>query len=478
MIELKNTKKYEMIADKIERMVLESGMKPGDRLSSVNDLCLLFNVAPATICNSLELLRSRNVITSIPRKGNFVEKLPVPKPETCSDLAEYLEHSNPIGSMFSPRRKTVSIYIDEYRFSFRKQLWDKIFEAFRRQYGNVEINLIDDISRVESADIILYADYSVKADHALIKAVMNSEDLRQRLYKDSDLRSYFPVALESLSGNQLAAMPFAVSQALRLFNRNLLEQHCPEFLDHNQENLIAEIMTKYDYSASGFPAMGTFIHLLPLPLIEEGIPVYDFKTGKIDFSDHRIPPVLKFNRCMVDKLQNKPGGSVKLSVGYIGDKFVKNELMALDTFSSYALPLTRRNHDFRIMVKPSPAAARLKHSVTCIQILGIGRNCRDAGLALDFIRFACGTGGQMILAESKCNIPALRACAETDIFLNDCPENMNESLKELYLEKSLLNFPIFNDALLHNKINDLTLDYYSGRINLAETVKRLKAIKA
>ena len=246
MIELKNTKKYELIADRIEEMILESGMKTGERLSSVNDLAKLFNVAPATICNSLDLLRDRKIIISMPRKGNFIRKLPVRETEAASDFASYLEACHPFGSIFSQRRKILSVCIDEYRFSFRKQLWDKIFSRFSEVFDGIEFKVIDDKHQADNADILL------TSNHQLDDIILDSPDLRQKLFRDCAGGDHYPAALNGLSGNNLAVMPFAISQQMRLLNCGLIEQHCPSLLRDKPERFISYIIDNYDYKSPKF----------------------------------------------------------------------------------------------------------------------------------------------------------------------------------------------------------------------------------
>jgi DNA-binding transcriptional regulator YhcF (GntR family) len=467
VIELKNTKKYELIANRIEEIILESGMKVGDRLSSVNELTKLFNVAPATTCNSLNLLRDRKIIISMPRKGNFIERLPVRQAEKASDFASYLEGCHPLGSIFTPRRKTLSVCIDEYRFSFRKQLWDKIFSRFSQSCSGIEIKVMGDRNQADAADIVL------TSNHLLDDSILDSSVLRKKLFRDCVSGEHYLSALNGLSGNNLAVMPFAISQQMRLLNCNLLERHCPGLLRERPERFITYISDNYDFKSPKFPPLATFIHFLPLTLTEEGAELYDPKTGKIDFSDERIPKVLEFNRCMSEKLQKRYGGWENLSTGRIWEKFLDNKMIAVDSFS-YAMPLVSSSKKFKILAQTS-SMKRLKCSITVVQMLGITKNCRNVDAAADFTSFACGREGQFILAQSGCNIPVLRHCAESDVFLEKCPENMRENLRELDYEKSLLDFPVYNISRFH-EINDISVDYYSGKITLKKALDSLKNI--
>jgi DNA-binding transcriptional regulator YhcF (GntR family) len=462
LIELKNTKKYELIAARIEEMILESGMKVGDRLSSVSDLTKLFNVAPATTCNSLKLLRKRKIIISMPRKGNFIAKLPLREAVGPSDFASYIEECNPFGSVFVPRRKTISVCISEYNISYRKQLWDKIFSRFSESFRGTDFKVIND---KRQADVVLTSSRFLNDD------VLDARDLRQKLFKGFISGDYYPAALNGLSGNDLALMPFAISQQMRISNCGLIEKYCPELLKERPKEFITYIINNYDYKSPEFPPLATFVHFLPLTLTEEGAEICDPRTGKIDFSDDRIPKIFEFNRCMIKKLQDRYCGWSELSVALLWEIFLENGLIALDTFS-YHLPLVTSNKKLKVLAHTS-SMKRLNCSLTSVQMLGVGRNYHDAEAAVDFIRFACGKEGQVILAESGCNIPVLRHYAESDVFLKTCPEDMRENLKELEYKKSLLDFSIY-DHLKYPEINGISVDYYSGKITLDKALDSLR----
>ncbi len=467
MIEIRNTKKYELIADRIEEMIIESGMKEGDRLASVSELTRLFNVAPATTCNALDLLRRRRKIVSVPRKGNFIGKIPSRKQEPKSDFASYLEACNPFGAVFSRRSRTISVCMDEYRFSFRKQMWDEIFSLFHRDSEGVEIKVIEDKSQAGNTDIVL------TSNHMLNDSVLRSPDLRRKLFGDFSKEGLYPAALNALSGNDYAVMPFAISQQMRLLNCGLVQRHCPGLLARTPANFISHIIGNYDFKSQKFPPLATFIHFLPLTLTEEGIDIYDARTGRIDFSDGRIPGILEFNRCMVAKLQFLYDGWTELSLGRLWENFLEGRLMAVDTFS-YAMPMVAGGRNFKISAQAS-SMRRLNSSITRIQMLGITKNCRNVEGAAEFIRFACGVEGQSILAKSGCNIPVLRSCAESDAFLGRCPDNMRSNLKELEYGKSLLDIPIY-DVSKFSRINYIAEDYYFGRITLDKALDSLKSM--
>ena len=178
---------------------------------------------------------------------------------------------------------------------------------------------------------------------------------------------------------------------------------------------------------------------------------------------------------MVNKLHNIYDGWDEMSIGRLWKNFLDNELMAVDTFS-YALPFVTSNKKFKVLAQTT-SMKRFDCSITRVQMLGIVKNCRNIEAAVDFIRFACGRKGQFILAQSGCNIPALRHCAESDVFLKGCPENMSENLKELEYENSFLDLPIYNDSKFY-EINDISADYYSGKITLEQAVDALKSFSS
>lgn len=473
MIELRNTKKYEMIAGRIEQMIVDSDMKPGDRMLSIQKLYRHFGAAPATVCNALDLLRDRGIIVSVPQKGTFISKVPEDGEEKNNglrdaDIADYLESALPMEPFFIPSRKTISFRLKEYSSTPRRKMWDDIFQAFRRQHPNTDIEVNADPDGQAETDVVMYS------DNLSMKHPGESPELRMFLDAGTVPEDYFPIARASLSGNQRPAKPFAVSQAWRICNRRMLEKHCPGLDAEGFRNLITTVAARYDFRDEAFPAMGTFIQFLPLNLIEEGVLTGDYT--KIDFSAPGIRRILEFNRCMIDKVRKYQRHAQNLSVGQLWTDFMKNRLMVLDSFS-YILRLLTESRRGDFMIQSSPASGG-GHAVTRVQMLGVTADSPNAGEAAEFVRFACGPEGQRILAESQCNIPALRSCAESGAFFNGAPDGVGiDLLKHLYNERSLLNVPLFSDDDCFTRINSVLSAYYDGTMELETAIHKLNRVR-
>lgn len=464
MILLKNIKKYEKIAELIEEMIIDSGFKVGDRLPSVNALCELFNVAPATMCNSLEQLRDRGIIKSFPRKGNFISKLPEPEMAIDQETADFLEHCSPVSSIFSPRIKTLKVFIEEYKFPGRKRFWNRLIAGFQSRHRDIQINVCTDPMEASDADVIL-GTHSSWPD-----LVTESQEEVDQLQKGVNFSEYFPSALvTSHKDRHFANLPFAVSQELRLWNCQLAEKYCPDVLTDVPRHIISYIIDNCDYQSPDFPVVGSFIHFFPVILMEEGIDILNRETGQISFDHPRIPDILTFNRCMYQKMLDRPEWTGQFRIDYFWQAFVQGEIMALDTFS-YALPIIPEKPSFGIKVQ-STTIDHYQSSTAVSQTFGLGISCQDIENAIKFIRFACGRSGQKLLAESRCNIPALRCIAEHKDFLSRCPDNMASVLKDLYHETSVLTeFEIF-DQTKYGYLQDFTMDYLEGKKSLSETMK-------
>ncbi len=472
-VELQNTKKYEMIADRIEQMIVDSGMKPGDRILSIQKLNRHFGAAPATVCNALELLRERGIIVSIPQKGTFVHR--VPEREQArqegmheEDIVDYLENALPLEPFFLPARKVISFKLKEYTSTPRQKMWDDIIQAFKGHHPEIEVEVGTDIEDRTGCDVVMYT------DNLPMKELTDTPELRSLLDAGTLPEDYFPIARASLSGNRRPAKPFAVSQAWRICNRKMMEKHCPGLTEKDYSHLIASVSERFDYSSADFPAMGTFVQFLPLTLTEEGAAWKN--RGKPDFDSSGVREVLEFNRCMIEKIRRYHRHTNELSIYLLWMDFMKNRLMALDSFS-YILRLLAESRRDDFVIRPSPASGG-GTAVTRVQMLGVMPDSPNAEAAAEFVRFACGPEGQRILAESQCNIPALRSCAESGAFLSGAPEGVGpDLLKPLYNARSLLNEPPFSNDRYFTLVNAVLSSYYYGKIDTENAVRKLNHIR-
>ncbi len=467
MISISNKKKYELIADKIEEMILEHSMKEGQRLASVNDLCKMFNVAPATMCNSLELLRDRGVIQSIARKGNFIKCLPVLNGGAASAATyRYIERCSPVSSIFSSPLTTLKIYLEDYDIPCRKEFWNGIFSQMQTEIPRLNIVATADKGQISDCDIVL----AVREDITNLSA---DPVICDKLWNKTSSDDYFPAAFQNRDfAKKYAAMPFSVSQEMRLWNCTLAEKYCPGIARDIPQNIISHIINNYDYRADDFPLVASFIHFLPLTLLSEGIDIYNVETGKPDFSDNRIPGIFEFNRFMFEKFMDMASSENEYGSEFFWKSFSNGEILFLDTFS-YSLMVLPENPAFEMMVQASDMS-RFNCSVSVPCVLGIGKNCRDIDNSIKFIKFACGKAGQAMLAKSRSNIPAMRAVAESSDFLNHCPPNMKSVLQNLNFQNSVLNEMEIFDENKFIKLQALIQDYLYGQLELKETIDILR----
>lgn len=471
--DLLNVKKYEIIADRIERMIIDSGMKPGSRILSVRKLIRHFDAAPATICNALDLLRERGVIVGIPQKGFFVHKLPVSKSASKkilpgNDIAEYLENALPLEPFFLPSRKILSFNLREYASTPRKTMWDDIIRAFRKRHSRIEIEVHSDMAESADCDLILYS------DNRLLNEMPDIPEIRAILEDGSSPEDYFPIARASLEGNQRPSSPFAISQAWRIFNRRLMETHCPGLQEKDYQHLITTVKNRFDFQSADFPPMGTFVQLFLLNMVEEGI--LKKMTEKPSFDTAVVRSILEFNRSMIDKIRKNHQDAQDLSIYRLWDDLMNDRLISLDSFS-YILRLLPENRIGDFVVRPSPASGN-GSTVTRVQMLGVKPDSANAGEAAEFIRFACGSEGQRIVAESRCNIPALRSCAESSAFLSNVPEGVGaDLLKHLNQPQSLLNELPFSSDFYFAGLNRVLSEFYFRKIDTETAVRKLNRIR-
>ena len=59
-------------AQKVKTMIIQSGMKPGDRLPTETELAELFGVSRSTLREAMKFLRAENVVVIRQGSGTFV----------------------------------------------------------------------------------------------------------------------------------------------------------------------------------------------------------------------------------------------------------------------------------------------------------------------------------------------------------------------------------------------------------------------
>lgn len=78
---------YEQVADKLQEMILQSEMRPGERVPPEAELTKLFNVSRTTIREAIKLLKERGLVEISHGKGVFVAE---PRESNVGALLTYL----------------------------------------------------------------------------------------------------------------------------------------------------------------------------------------------------------------------------------------------------------------------------------------------------------------------------------------------------------------------------------------------------
>ena len=71
-----SAKRYEALAELVERQIDRGMLRPGDRLPSVRQTCIAHGVSPSTVFQAYYLLEARGRIRAVPRSGYFVAARP------------------------------------------------------------------------------------------------------------------------------------------------------------------------------------------------------------------------------------------------------------------------------------------------------------------------------------------------------------------------------------------------------------------
>lgn len=69
---LARTPVYEQLIEQLERFIRSGVIRPGDKIPSVRSLSIELSVNPNTVQKAFSQLMTRQIIYSVPGKGNFV----------------------------------------------------------------------------------------------------------------------------------------------------------------------------------------------------------------------------------------------------------------------------------------------------------------------------------------------------------------------------------------------------------------------
>ena len=78
---------YEQVADRIQSLIREGTLAPGDRLPSVRKLKHQLSVSMSTVLEAYRLLEDRGIITARPQSGYYVKATALALPDEPSQSA-------------------------------------------------------------------------------------------------------------------------------------------------------------------------------------------------------------------------------------------------------------------------------------------------------------------------------------------------------------------------------------------------------
>lgn len=483
---LQQNKKYEIIAEQIKEQIIREGLRKNDRLPSVIGLSKMFNVAPATICESLKLLRKAKIIRSVPKKGSFIARLPnLPKkPKSKSQTTfedpnsslDFLEHNSPLKTVFTSTATELTFYTNEFEDVSRKKMWEKLLNTVESGMVNTRIKPVYEsesfkyIRQSGLPDVFTIYEPNLRffRQAGLLQTIPENE-----IYETFMVSEHFKLSWRKLlSDKRVDCIPFSISVALSLWNTNLYATYCPDKNISDQKcRKISTLKETIDFDAENAPIVASFIHMLFYTLLEEGIKFYNPETNRLSLKNPAIREVLKFNKMMFGKFCQRFNVST-IHPSLVWESFFRGEILSMNTFS-YALPMFSKEVPFGSMVFPGQQMYK-KYSPSTSIYLGISKGCRDSERARDFIRLASGPLGQTILSEFRANVPVYKKIAMSPEFLSGCPSGMDKVVSELENTTMIFNnWPIF-DYTFQDKILGLTMQFFEGRIDLDTAMKMLQ----
>ncbi len=78
---------YEQVADRLQQLITDGTLKPGDRLPSVRKLRAQLSVSTSTVMEAYRLLEDRGLILVRPQSGYYVKQLPLQLPQEPAPTA-------------------------------------------------------------------------------------------------------------------------------------------------------------------------------------------------------------------------------------------------------------------------------------------------------------------------------------------------------------------------------------------------------
>ncbi len=92
------------IASKIEKMIADSELLPGQKIPSERQLCSRLNVSRSAVREALRELQARQLITTEQGKGSFVAEI-IPQAKQSPFLQLYFDHSRTLYDLYEVRQQ-------------------------------------------------------------------------------------------------------------------------------------------------------------------------------------------------------------------------------------------------------------------------------------------------------------------------------------------------------------------------------------
>ncbi len=479
--------KSEVVAERIEQLLREQRLRPGDRLPPERELVDAFGVALPTVRRALDQLESRGLIERLPRRGTFYlgndAPPPVVGPGTTGNVSHAVAGGSPVPTIFSHDLHALSLSSRDLLHPGCCRRWEAQLDFAGRQMTETRLQLLpprsDDFTeavRDLSPDIVLATERELnELEQAGLLAPLPERQV-QSWFRLEDFHACTHHA--TMRSGKLRGIPYYISASLKLWNNSLLAQAGGELPPIASAAALAPLIDSLDRQS--LPAIaGTFIHMPLYQWLEDGIVRWDPESGESTLDEAAAIDSLHFSREMFSRLcaavPNAMGAAQDIDPAAVLSAFVAGRLLVLDSFS-YALGHLPDTPGFGMRVQPPPRMPGDTVSAHT-SLLAITASCIERERACDFIRLACDTEGQRLLASTLHNIPARRDVAASPHYLGHCPPGMAQVLAGLDKRDSIFHScPIVLHLPLQMKALAAAMACYLGRRTPEETVESLAAI--
>jgi DNA-binding transcriptional ArsR family regulator len=208
-----------MVAD-IQKAVKTARLKPGDRLLSVQELCLHYRLSHRTVTLAMAELKRKGIIVSRPRRGYYVAD---ESPTAPADLAHAVHRYH---RMFRSQTsvRTVTMYVSDI-YPNNIAAWQAAFRDFERVFPQIHVEPLfmdrHDMREIDRRHVDLVHSTPGALGYFPDRWVP-FEDPRQAGYTPDELLSVFRDPLEK--GGRLMGAPFAASTLYLYVNQAMLRR--------------------------------------------------------------------------------------------------------------------------------------------------------------------------------------------------------------------------------------------------------------